>query len=388
MLTERFQAELHWVYGRLFEVIPTSYLEVRMEERDEATAASVKHVRIRGLSFTTPEKIPSSPEISSFKGLRLGPMGEGLGGAVVAERLVYPDTLRRLTSDDRFFKGFIRRIAGEVSGDEDLLIVYLCFKGGASVEDELQLRTLLDLQFLAGADLITVQQLYGSSWREFRSSLSYAEGWRVERGVEAPLMPVLNMDDLDGLADGIRELKDKGYRALGLDLRGSFPYMALRALEGLSGFLEDVWVHGFQTPPKVRLGRGFHACAEGMILPSFGVDTFSRWITPPPPEPLTKDKINVFDRLGWGFMKRGEWVKYRGSSMGCDCTVCKGGDLDSFFEGAVMAALRRGKVHDHLAQSSELRSVRESVKGDGFHKLLREKEFPKRLLSHLERHPG
>ncbi|MGC8849422.1 MAG: hypothetical protein ACP5QI_03005, partial [Candidatus Bathyarchaeia archaeon] len=94
------------------------------------------------------------------------------------------------------------------------------------------------------------------------------------------------------------------------------------------------------------------------------------------------------DRFGWGFMKRGEWAKHRGSSMRCDCAVCRGGDLDAFFEGTVMTALRRGKVHDHLAQSSELRSVRESVKGDGFHKLLREKEFPRRLLSHLERHPG
>ncbi|MGC8849843.1 MAG: hypothetical protein ACP5QI_05155, partial [Candidatus Bathyarchaeia archaeon] len=96
-------------------------MEVRKEEEDEVTAASVKHVRVRSLSFTTPEKVPSSPEISSFKGLRLGSAGEGLGGAVVAERLIYPDTLKRLTSDDKFFKGFIRRIAGEVSRDEDLL---------------------------------------------------------------------------------------------------------------------------------------------------------------------------------------------------------------------------------------------------------------------------
>lgn len=364
------------------------YVEVKVEEADEVTAASVKHVRIRGLEFTTPEKIPSSPEVSSLRGLRLAVPDGMLGRIVVAERLVYPDTLKRLTSEDKFFKGFIRRLAREVSRDEDLLLVYLCFKGGARVEDSHQLRTLLDLQFLAGADLITVQQPYGSTWREFRSSLSYAEGWRGERGVEVPLMPVLNMEDPGDLRDGVKELKDRGYPVLGLDLKGSFPYMALRVLEALSDTLGDTWIHGFQTPPKVRLGRGFHACAEGMILPSFGVDTFSRWITPPPPEPLTKDKINVFDRVGWGFMKRSEWIRERGYSMGCDCTVCRGGDLTSFFEGTVETALRRGKVHDHLAQSSELHSVRESVKGDGFHKLLREKEFPKRLLSSLEKPQG
>ncbi|MEM2122857.1 MAG: hypothetical protein QXE79_04390 [Candidatus Bathyarchaeia archaeon] len=365
-----------------------AYLEVKMEAADKVTVASVKHVRVRGLGFNTPEKIPSSPEVSSFKGLGLGSMSGDLGCVVVAERLIYPDTLRRLTTDDKFFKGFIRRIAREVSRDEDVLLIYLCFKGGSKVEDASQLRTLLDLQFLAGADLITVQQPYDISWKDFRSSLGYAENWRVERGVDAPLMPVLNMEAAEDLMDGVKELKDRGYSAIGLDLRGSFPYMALRMLESLSDILKDVWIHGFQTPPKVRLGRGFHACAEGMILPSFGVDTFSRWITPPPPEPLTKDKINIFDRLGWGFMKRGEWIRHRGSPMGCDCTVCKDGDLASFFEGTVMTALRRGKVHDHLAQSSELNFVKESVKEDGFHRLLREKEFPKQLFSYLEKPPG
>ncbi|MGC8962102.1 MAG: hypothetical protein ACP5K1_06660, partial [Candidatus Bathyarchaeia archaeon] len=111
-----------------------------------------------------------------------------------------------LTSDDKFFKGFIRRIAGEVSRDEDLLLIYLCFKGGAKVEEEAQLRTLLDLQFLAGADLITVQQPYDLSWREFRSSLSYAEAWRRERGDEAPLMPVLKMDAPEEVLEGVKEL--------------------------------------------------------------------------------------------------------------------------------------------------------------------------------------
>ena len=364
------------------------YIEVKMEQTDEVTAASIKRIRVRGLEFITPEKIPSSPEVSSLKGLKL-PQSEDLGHVLVAERLIYPDTLKRLTSEENFFKGFIRRIAGEVSKDEDILLIYLCFKGDAKVEEPSQLRTLFDLQFLAGADIITVQQPYGSSWKEFRSSLSYAEDWREERGVEAALMPVLDTHmEGEEFMEGIRELRDRGYSTLGLDLRGSFPYMALRALESSSDKLNGVWVHAFQTPPKVRLGRGFHACAEGMILPSFGVDSFSRWIVPPPPEPLTKDKINVFDRLGWGFMKRGEWVKHRGSSLGCDCTICRDRDLTSFFEGTVMTALRRGKVHDHLAQSSELRSVRGSVKEYGFHKLLREKEFPKRLLSYLEKLRG
>src|SRR5256886_12433212 len=84
---------------------------------------------------------------------------------------------------------------------------------------------------------------------------------------------------------------------IGFDLRGGFYYHALRGVEEFKKRKPEVWVHALQTPPKVRFGRGLLTCSEGMILPMFGIDSFSRWIVPPPPTPLTKEVINVFETV-------------------------------------------------------------------------------------------
>src|SRR5438093_1441815 len=141
--------------------------------------------------------------------------------------------------------------------------------------------------------------------------------------------------------------------------------------------------HALQTPPKVRFGRGLLTCSEGMILPMFGIDSFSRWIVPPPPTPLTKDVINVFDRKGWGAMKKKDYEAIRNNNTNCDCAVCQGKDLEPFYEGKVLDVLAKAKVHDHLAQRKELEGARESIRKGRFLSLLNTKEYPREFLKQL-----
>src|SRR6266851_654895 len=134
----------------------------------------------------------------------------------------------------------------------------------------------------------------------------------------------------------LKLVEKHGHDALGFDLRGGFYYHSLREIEEFKKRKPEVWVHAFQVPPKVRFGRGLLACSEGMILPMFGVDSFSRWIVPPPPTPLTKDVINVFDRKGWGSLKKKDYESLRDNNTGCKCQVCQGKDLEPFYEGKVL----------------------------------------------------
>lgn len=159
----------------------------------------------------------------------------------------------------------------------------------------------------------------------------------------------------------------------------------MRAVEAVKKKRPEMWVHVFQVPPKVLFMRRAVACSQGMILPYFGVDSFTRWIVPPPPVPLTKDKINIFDRTGWSVLKRKEWSDVHGKRLECDCPICEARNLDGLFQGKVMAALARSKVHDHFAQKEELKISARRIRDKAYRELLRSKEGPKGVLEALER---
>ena len=120
-----------------------------------------------------------------------------------------------------------------------------------------------------------------------------------------------------------------------------------------------------------------------MVLPMFGIDSFSRWIVPPPPTPLTKEVINVFDRKGWGSLKKKDYEAIRENTTSCNCAVCQGKDLEPFYEGKVLDVLARAKVHDHLSQRKELEAARDSIKKGEFLSLLNTKEYPREFLKQV-----
>ncbi len=95
------------------------------------------------------------------------------------------------------------------------------------------------------------------------------------------------------------------------------------------------------------------------------------------------DKINVFDRVGWGYLKRMELIDIRNGEMGCNCIVCGGRDVKFFFTGKVLDALSKGKIHDHYSQRSELEAARERIKHGDLLEYLGSKEYPRDTLPKL-----
>jgi hypothetical protein len=252
------------------------------------------------------------------------------------------------------------------------------------VKETQDLKTILDLQYLAGLDIITVQHTVDMSPQDFDGQFRFAERWMEERGVEKPLMPIIQATDNKEVGGELVKILEKHESAqIGIDLRGAFHYHALRVMEEFKKKNPEVWLHAFQVPPKIRLGRSPMPCSQGMILPMFSIDSFSRWIVPPPPTPLTKEVINVFDRKGWGALKKRDYEEIRGNSTSCSCAVCQGKDLEPFYEGKVLDVLAKAKVHDHLAQRKELESARASIKRGEFLSLLNSKQYPKEFLRQI-----
>ena len=348
---------------------------------DSKTSANQSELRIGPLRIPLPNRFPISPERNALK-----PAGvkEPLPGEVaVLARLAPPDTLKKILTQEDALKSTARFLSRETTADA-VRLLYLAFKGGAVVNQTQDLKTLLDLQYLAGLDIITVQHTLDLSLEDYEAQLRFAERWMEERGVEKPLMPIIQASDNKETALKLLQLVEKHEpTAVGFDLRGGFYYHALRAVEDFKKRKPEIWVHAFQTPPKIRFGRGLLPCSEGMVLPMFGVDSFSRWIVPPPPTPLTKEVINVFDRKGWGSLKKKDYEAIRKNTTNCSCAVCQGKDLEPFYEGKVLDVLAKAKVHDHLAQRTELEGARQSIRRGEFLSLLNSKEYPKEFLKQL-----
>src|SRR2546425_995214 len=342
---------------------------------DSKTSAIQSELRIGQLRIPLPNRFPISPERNALK-----PAGvkEPLPGEVaVLARLAPPDTIKRILTQEEALKSTARFLSRETSPDA-VRLLYLAFKGGAMVKETQDLKTILDLQYLAGLDIITVQHTVDMSPEDFDGQLRFAERWMEERGVEKPLMPIMQATDNKEVFGKVVKMVEKHESAqVGIDLRGAFHYHALRVMEEFKRRKPGVWLHAFQVPPKVRLGRSPIPCSQGMILPMFSIDSFSRWIVPPPPTPLTKEVINVFDRKGWGALKKRDYEEIRGNSTSCNCAVCQGKDLEPFYEGKVLDVLAKAKVHDHLAQRTELESARASIKKGEFLTFLNTKQYPK-----------
>lgn len=358
-----------------------SQVQLAQIKVDSKTSASQSELRIGQVRIPLPNRFPISPERNALK-----PAGvkDPLPGEVaVLARLAPPDTLKRILTQEDALKSTARFLSRETTADA-VRLLYLSLRGGANLDQSQDLKTILDLQLLAGLDIITVQHTVGASPEDFDANLRFAERWMEERGVQKPLMPVVQAPEKKEVASRLLEIVEKHEpTALGFDLRGGFYYHALRQVEDFKKRKPEVWVHALQVPPKVRFGRGLMPCSEGMILPMFGIDSFSRWIVPPPPTPLTKEVINLFDRRGWGSLKKKDFEALRGNNPGCGCAVCQGKDLEPFYEGKVLDVLARAKVHDHLAQREELDTARQFLRKGEYLSLLRSKEYPKEFLKQI-----
>lgn len=356
-------------------------VELKVGTADEVGAAHAGVLEAAGRTIDLPGRLLTTSELRSAKGSKLADAVEG--PFLVLGKLGSPDLVKAATSEEDAWQRFARG----VTADSRLLpgalrMLQIAFRG-VEFEDAEPLRAFLDLQHLLGFDVLTVQYGTSPSAEDVRTSYDFARSWAKKRRTDTELMPVVpameRREDADAL---LAALVKRGARAVGIDLQGRFPYHTLRAVEALKERHPEVWVHAFQVPPKVRFG-GPLPTSQGMVLPYFGVDTFSRWVRPPPPAPVVKEKINVFDPRGWGVLRWHEQEREYGAKLGCRCAVCKGKDLDAFFAPEDRAVLDLAKVHDHASQTAQLATARKRIGDDGYAAAMADHRFARILLDRI-----
>ena len=357
--------------------------EKKSVEVDEDTGAVSGFLSYENAKIPVPNKFATTAELNATK--VVGLKQEFPTEIIVAGKLIFPETLKRILREEEFLKEFARRVARETSVHEDALsLLFLIMKGESTLIESNDLRTVLDLQYFAGTDVITVQQSPGVGLKDFLALYRFAERWMDNRGLDKPIMPVLapgtDKVEFEKTLDAVLKHESK---LIGFDVKGGFYYHALRSLEEAKRKNSGLWVHVFQVPPKIRFARSLLQCSEGMMLPMFGVDSYNRWVVPPPPVPLTKDKINMFDPTNWGVFKRKEWNKQYGGKLSCTCPMCNKHRLPTFFLGEVLTVLGRSKIHDHYAQREQLLELAGHVKHGNVRGFVAKKRYPHDFLEQV-----
>jgi hypothetical protein len=349
-------------------------------EVDDETGAISGFLSYAKAKVPVPNKFATTTELNATR--LVGLKQDFPTEIVIAGKLIYPETLKRLLKEEEFLKDFARRLARETSSHEDALsMLFLVLKGEAAVVESSDLRTILDLQYFSDMDIVTVQQSSGMSPKDFFILYRFAERWLDNRGLDKPLMPVLTpAETKQEFERTLTQVLKRGSKLIGFDMKGGFYYQALRSLEEAKKKDPSLWIHAFQIPPKIRFASSILRCSEGMMLPLFGVDSFNRWVVPPPPVPLTKDKINRFDSTNWGVFKRKEWTHEYGPTLHCTCPMCSKQRLPTFYLGQVLTVLGRSKVHDHYAQREQLMQLSSHVKSGNVRGFVSRKKYPKEFL--------
>src|SRR5213592_722249 len=161
-----------------------SAIKLAQIKHDDKTGALLSELRVGQLRVELPNRFPISPERNA---LRPAGVKDPLPGEVsVLARLAPPDTVKKILTQEEALKSMARFLSKETTADA-LRMLYLAFKGGAVINQTHDLKTILDLQYLAGLDIITVQHSLNISLDDYESHLHFAERWADERGVDKPI---------------------------------------------------------------------------------------------------------------------------------------------------------------------------------------------------------
>ncbi len=359
-------------------------MRLRVIKRDE-TGARKCVLELRGKKAELPTKVPTSSEVNSIRKLKIKePIPQTI---VLAGKLLNFQRVARLAKDDYFkaqlasISRFFRNFPGAVR------MFYAPILDEFSLNED-AVKRLLDLQYLSGVEVFTLAPTLNTSPKEFFKLLKVALKQIDRIAGEAVFMPVVKVmreeEDTREVFQQVKKLVEEGQvSCVGVDVRGKFAYSLLYSVRDLHEEHPELWVHALQVPPKPLFGRRYLDASYGLILPYFSVDSYCRWLRPPPPFPPIKEKLNYFDPSDWTVLHLGK-VAERSDKMPCNCPVCSESPVEKFLEGTSFTVLDRTKAHAVYAEEKELAVSKEYIGRGKYAEIIKEKEGTARILSVLE----
>lgn len=169
----------------------------------------------------------------------------------------------------KYYKDYILRKMDEIPSPTRLF--HLEFNSDVTLLNEDNLRTLLDLQYDVGSNVIEIPNIF-YEW-DYNNAVNVALSWRKQNNIDKPLMGIICLEnDFDQINSNIEKID-----CIGMSLRRKHPLMLSRLKEMFKDKEHEIWIHGFSTP---RTYRQFDWNGTiGMLVNYYGVDSISYFVT-------------------------------------------------------------------------------------------------------------
>src|SRR5205823_1155916 len=197
-------------------------------------------------------------------------------------------------------------------------------------------RTLIDLQGLSGADLICLPDpRLGTALDRFEQVLQRGREYvEMAYGSNIDTFPLMSMREApDRFAARVEKAIDMGFKLVGF--RYASPAQAYPNYRYLADHNRDeVWFH---LSGVERYWRVNYTTSQ-LHIPQFaGVDTVALDV-PKGGRSRGTDyhRVKRFDSRSIGHLDRASHLQRHGQDLGCDCQLCAGKTLDQFFEQHVI----------------------------------------------------
>jgi hypothetical protein len=307
--------------------------------------------------FETPSRALSSQEAGPFlkTSLTLMPLVNPIYEHYYTLSL---KDIRELMSMNGKMKSLVSKISEIKSKhDEKLSMFYPIRKNKEIGLEDKDIRTLIDLQYLSGFDLITVPDYWphGCGVKEILKKYEKLKN-EIENNLDTFLVPYIRLNrNLDEFETLLHALVKMEIPIVGLEYYSPLDnyYPNLRELRKISINSEHTVFHMSKVSP--RYGRSKVKLSNLHALGLFGIDTVSRGVPAAGGGTQKIESIRRFTPKSLGVLDKREYAQDEMyDAKDCNCPICNGQTVSEFYENYSKRPNGKKKSPPFLASVSKV----------------------------------
>lgn len=307
--------------------------------------------------FETPSRALSSQEAGPFlkTSLTLMPLVNPIYEHYYTLSL---KDIRELMSMNGKMKSLVSKISEIKSKhDEKLSMFYPIRKNKEIGLEDKDIRTLIDLQYLSGFDLITVPDYWphGCGVKEILKKYEKLKN-EIENNLDTFLVPYIRLNrNLDEFETLLHALVKMELPIVGLEYYSPLDnyYPNLRELRKISINSEHTVFHMSKVSP--RYGRSKVKLSNLHALGLFGIDTVSRGAPAAGGGTQKIESIRRFTPKSLGVLDKREYAQDEMyDAKDCNCPICNGQTVSEFYENYSKRPNGKKKSPPFLASVSKV----------------------------------
>jgi hypothetical protein len=362
--------------GRISKRLTVSLKNIDTTDAEYSPRAC--EIKVGGISISTPSRALSSQEANAYfaTSVTIDPATHEMYEHVKTYSREEIAAITRKNGKLRDEVVKIQRMKGKHS--DKVSLFYPIRMADNIVLDSQSVEGLIDLQFFAGFDLITIPDYWPQN-TSVPAALKAIAKLRemVEGQYEKALVPYVRLNrKLATFEPFVRGLLEMGFPLVGIEYASALEsYPQLRLIRNLSRESEETSFHVSKVPGR-KLGPNQFASAFH-FLSLFGIDTVSLGVRAVGGGKQPIENVSRFSPRGLGVLSFNDFQTEESPSQSdCTCPVCKDMSVEEYYENyrkrpggkvddpTYFRAV--GKVHEAFSSLDELRVSQKFIRDNDF----------------------